>query len=83
MSRDRVWFDPVGDFSQNKASGEKISNFGNAKKVSKGHVAPVLDQIVCDSTSGKETCVRFTIAISALQIGEVTKLMYMLCSLVV
>ena len=67
---------PVGDFYQNKASGEKISNFGNAKKVSKAHVAPVLAQNVCDSSSEKEICVRFAIAISAFRIGKVTKLLY-------
>ena len=44
------------------------------QKCKTSHVAPVLAQNVRDSTSGKEILVRFTIAISALQIGKVTKL---------
>ena len=45
----------------------KNVKFGNAKKVAKAYVAPVLAQNVCDSSSEKEICVRFSIAISAFR----------------
>ena len=38
-----------------------------AKKVSKPHVPPICDKNVCDSTNGKEKCVKFAIAISAVR----------------
>ena len=46
-----------------------------AKKVSKAHVPPILDENVCDSTSKKETHVRFAIAISAVRFVTITRLM--------
>ena len=49
---------------------------GNAKKVSKAHVTPIWGQNVCDSTTEKEVCVRFAIAISAVPTVEVTRLIY-------
>ena len=57
-----------------KLQEKKINFFANAKKVSKAHVPPVLTDKVCDSTTDKETCVRHSIAISAVRIVEVTRL---------
>ena len=55
----------------------KSIKLGNAKKVSKAHVTPVWGQNVCDSTTEKEICVRFAIAISAIQTVDVTRLVFM------
>ena len=44
------------------------------RKVSKAHVTKVWGQNVCDSTTEKEICVRFAIAISAVPSVEVTRL---------
>ena len=46
------------------------------RKFPKPHTNPVLAQIDCDSLREEEINVRFTIAISALQIIKVTELTY-------
>ena len=46
------------------------------QKCKTSHVAPVLAQNACDSTREEEIIVRFTIAISVVQIVQVTKLIY-------
>ena len=53
----------------NKVYRRKISKeiWPMAKKVSKPHVPPICDKNVCDSTNGKEKCVKFAIAISAVR----------------
>ena len=51
------------------------------QKCKTSHVAPVLAQNACDSTREEEIIVRFTIAISAVQIVQVTKLISILDTL--
>ena len=66
---------------ESKASGEKISMAEMPRKCKTSHVAPVMAQNACDSTREEEIIVRFTIAISAVQIVQVTKLISILDTL--